>query len=81
LGYKSTGVKTGVSLSWRPSSAISDLTSSSLPNLTIVGWDGSAWVTISIVDEYSIQGEISSLVSGSISSNAQLDLSIYSAFH
>jgi hypothetical protein len=64
----------------RPSSAISDLTSSSLPNLTIVGWDGSAWVTIpSIVDEYSIQ-EISSLVSGSISSNAQLDLSIYSAF-
>jgi hypothetical protein len=78
---KSTGVKTGVSLSWRPSSAISDLTSSSLPNLTIVGWDGSAWVTIpSIVDEYSIQGEISSLVSGSISSDAQLDLSVYSAF-
>jgi hypothetical protein len=78
---KSSGVKAGISLSWRPSSAISDLTSSSLPNLTIVGWNGSAWVTIpSEVDEYSIQGEISSLVSGSISSTAQVDLSVYSAF-
>jgi hypothetical protein len=78
---KSLGVKAGISLSWRPSSAISNLTSSSLTNLTIVGWNGSAWIAIpSMVDEYSIQGEISSLVSGSISSDAQLDLSVYSAF-
>lgn len=77
----SVGVNAGISLSWRSSSAISDLTSSSLPNLTIVGWNGSAWITIpSIVDQYSIQGEISSLVSGSISSNEALDLSTYSAF-
>ncbi|TRX16711.1 T9SS type A sorting domain-containing protein [Flavobacterium franklandianum] len=77
----STGVNASISLSWRPSSAISDLTSSSLPNLTIVGWNGSKWVLIpSIVDDYSIQGEISSLVSGSISSNAAVDLSAYSAF-
>ncbi|TDD95899.1 hypothetical protein [Flavobacterium cellulosilyticum] len=75
------GVKAGISLSWRSSSAISDLTSSSLPNLTIVGWNGSAWVSIpSTVDEYSIQGEISSLISGSISSNVEVDLSAYSAF-
>jgi hypothetical protein len=77
LGYKSTGVKLEF-LVRRPSSAISDLTSSSL-NLTIVGWDGSAWVTIPSIVR-SIQGEISSLVS-TYSSNAQLDLSIYSAFH
>lgn len=78
---KSVGVKSGISLSWRTSSAISELTSSILPKLTIVGWNGSAWVIIpSTVDEYSILGEISSLVSGSISSNAAVDLSAYTAF-
>jgi hypothetical protein len=78
---KSVGVKAGISLSWRSSSAIADLTASSLPNLTIVGWNGSAWVTIpSIIDEYSILGEISTLVSGSISSTAAVDLSAYKAF-
>jgi hypothetical protein len=46
-----------------------------------VGWNGSKWVTIpSIVDEYSIQGNISSLISGSMSSNTEVDSSIYSAF-
>ena len=78
---KSTGANAGISLSWRSSSAISALTSSSLPNLTIVGWNGLAWVRIpSIIDEYSILGEMSSLVSGSISSNTEVDLSAYSAF-
>lgn len=78
---KSSGIKARISLSWRPSSDISYLTSSSLFNLTIVGWNGSAWVAIpSMVDEYSIQGEISSLNLGSISSNVEVDLSAYSAF-
>jgi len=78
---KSNGVNAGISLSWRPSSAISDLTSSSLSNLTIVGWNGSTWVTIpSIVDEHSILGAISDLDSGSISTNAKVDLSAFSAF-
>lgn len=78
---KSVGVKAGISLSWRSSSAISELTSSSLPNLTIVGWNGSVWVIIpSTVDEYSILGEISSLLAGSISSNSAIDLSAYAAF-
>lgn len=77
----SMGVNAGISLTWRSSSDISDLTSSSLANLTIVGWNGSAWVIIpSMVDEYSILGEITSLVSGSISSNTAVDLSAYSAF-
>jgi hypothetical protein len=77
----SLGVNAGISLTWRSSSDISDLTSTSLSNLTIVGWNGSAWVKIpSTVDEYSILGEISSLVSGSISSDAAVDLSAYSAF-
>ncbi|TLP80292.1 hypothetical protein [Maribacter sp. ACAM166] len=76
----SKGINTSISLSWRPSSAISDLTSS-LSNLTIVGWNGSVWVTIpSMVDEYSLLGELSSLNSGSISTNSEVDLSVYSAF-
>ena len=74
-------VNAGISLSWRPSSAISDLTSSSISNLTIVGWNGSKWVLIpSSVDKSSILGNTSSLDFGSISSNAAVDLKAYSAF-
>lgn len=77
----SSGANAAISLSWRSSSNIQGLTSSSLSNLTIVGWNCSKWVTIpSIVDEHSILGDISSLNSGSISSNTEVDLSIYSAF-
>ncbi|TLP80295.1 hypothetical protein [Maribacter sp. ACAM166] len=77
----SKGVKTNISLSWRPSSAITDLTSSSLSNLTIVGWNGSVWVAIpSMIDEYSLLGKLSSLNSGSISTNEEVDLSAYSVF-
>lgn len=77
----STGANAVISLSWRSSSAISDLTSFSLENLTITGWNGSTWLTIpSMVDKTSILGEISSLDSGSISSNLQVDLSIFTAF-
>lgn len=77
----SIGASADISLSWGYSSDISGLTSSSLANLTIIGWDGSAWVIIpSIVDEYSILGEISNLDYGSISSNKKIDLSLYSAF-
>lgn len=78
---KSSGVAAKISLSWRTSSAIADLTSSSLAALTIVGWDGLAWVAIpSTVDENSIVGEESSLDSGSISANKAVDLGVYSAF-
>ncbi|MFV5686507.1 hypothetical protein ACM55I_13795 [Flavobacterium sp. GB2R13] len=78
---KSVGVAAAISLSWRSSSAVSDLTSARLDALTIVGWDGLAWVAIpSIVDKNSILGETSTLVSGSISTNTVVDLSAYSAF-
>ncbi len=77
----SKGAKAGISLSWSSSSDISALTSSSLANLTIVGYNSATWVTIpSIVDEYSILGEISNLGYGSITSNKDIDLSGYSAF-
>lgn len=77
----STGASATISLSWSSSSAISSLTSVSLSNLTIVGWNGSKWVVIpSLVDEYSILGNTSSLASGSISSNETVDLSAYFAF-
>lgn len=78
---KSSGSKAKISLSWGTLSEISTLTSSSLDHLTIVAWNGSAWVIIpSIIDEYSILGELSSLVYGSISSNVEVNLSAYSAF-
>jgi hypothetical protein len=78
---RSIGVAAGIALSWRPSSDVADLTSFSLGALSIVGWNGFAWIVIpSTVDEFSILGEASNLVSGSISSNSALDLNTYSAF-
>ncbi|MFV8464853.1 hypothetical protein [Flavobacterium sp. LB1P62] len=78
---KSAGVNAALSLSWGSSSSISALTKSSISSLTIVGWDGSKWVPIpSTIDVSSLLGEKSSLVSGSISSNTIVDLSLYSAF-
>lgn len=78
---RSAGEGAEISLSWGSSSAISELTSSSLANLTIVGWNGLSWVAIpSIVEEISILGDVSSLDSGSISSNAVVNLKDYSAF-
>jgi hypothetical protein len=76
----SKGTNAKISLSWSSSSAISALTSYSLANLTMIGWNGSKWVVIlSTVDQYSMRGE-SSLTSGSISSNSEVDLSVFSAF-
>lgn len=70
-----------ISLSWRNSSKISNYTSVTLADLTIVGWNGSAWVEIpSKVDTNSILGEISSLESGSITSIPDFNLANYSVF-
>lgn len=78
---RSSGSDATISLSWRLSSAISKLTESALSNLTIVGWNGSSWEQIpSKIDNLSIQGETSSLNSGSISSESIVDLSVYSSF-
>jgi hypothetical protein len=78
---ESTTANATISLSYRPSSAVSDLTSSLLANLTIVGWNEKSWVVIpSALDKYSITGTISSFEYGSISSNKEVDLSVFSAF-
>jgi hypothetical protein len=72
---------TKITLSWKNTSYISDITSATLSNLSIVGWNGLKWVIIpSTVDSESIEGEVSSLNSGSISSNTGLNLFNYSTF-
>lgn len=70
-----------ITLSWKNTSYLSDITSATLSNLTIVGWNGLKWVIIpSTIDSESLEGEVSSLNSGSISSTTGLNLSNYSAF-
>lgn len=70
-----------IELSWRSTSEIAILTSNEIADLTIVGWNGKKWIPIpSYVDSNSIMGEESTLMSGSISSDASIDLSRYSYF-
>ena len=70
-----------LSLTWRKSSVISNFTNADLTELTIVGWNGLAWVEIpSTFDMYSILGENSSLDSGSITTKPNFNLADYSAF-
>lgn len=70
-----------LSLTWRKSSVISNFTNADLTQLTIVGWNGLAWVEIpSTFDMYSILGENSSLDSGSITTKPNFNLADYSAF-
>lgn len=70
-----------ISLSWRPTSNIAKLTSSTLSTLTIVGWDGKKWVNVpSTIDKYSILDKYSDLEYGSISTNSEFDLSNFFAF-
>lgn len=70
-----------ISLTWRKSSVISNFTNADLTELTIVGWNGLAWVEIpSTVDMYSILGENSSIDSGSITTKPNFNLANYSAF-
>jgi hypothetical protein len=70
-----------ISLSWSISSAIPNLTSGSLSNLTIVGWNGSSWIGIpSTIDSNSILGKSSTLDSGSISTSSGISMANYTAF-
>lgn len=78
---KSSGANSRISLTWRATSGIAYLTNGSLSNLTILGWNGSQWVNIaSTVDVTSILGGVSNFTAGSISTNASVALSAYSAF-
>lgn len=70
-----------ISLSWRATSDVTTLTSSVLADLTIAGWNGTAWVQIpSTVDATSFLGAASTLTDGSISTDASVDLNTFSAF-
>ncbi|MEC5166648.1 hypothetical protein RCH18_002395 [Flavobacterium sp. PL11] len=80
--WKVEGVPSKLTLSWRDSSAISNLLfTPSIDFLTIVGYNGSQWVEIpSYYDSTSFLGESSSLQAGSISSLSNVDLSNYQAY-
>ncbi|MEC4049952.1 hypothetical protein OX284_010970 [Flavobacterium sp. SUN046] len=70
-----------ISLSWRSSSDITTLTGSDLSNLTIAAWNGTEWTVIpSTLDTTSFLGGASTLTTGSITSNASVDLNTYSYF-
>ncbi len=76
-----SSIQSLISLSWRSSSNIATLTASTLSNLTIAGWNGTKWVQIpSTVDATSITGGPSTLSTGSISSNTNIDLTTFSSF-
>lgn len=70
-----------ISLSWSILSAIPNLTSGSLSNLTIVGWNGSSWIGIpSTIDSNSILSNSSTMDSGSISTSLGISMANYTAF-
>ena len=70
-----------ITLTWDATSAISTLTSGSLSNLCIVGWDGSKWVKIpSAVDATSLLGGASSLTGGSITTTGALVPNAYTVY-
>jgi hypothetical protein len=71
-----------ISLSWRSGSAISTLTSGSLSSLTIAGWNGSQWVTISSnFDTTNVfDATTTTLTAGSITSSASVDLGTFQYF-
>jgi hypothetical protein len=70
-----------ISLTWDATSAISTLTSSTLANLTIVGWNGTQWVRIpSTVDATSILGTASTITEGSITTDAAITPNTYTVY-
>jgi hypothetical protein len=70
-----------ISLTWNTTSAISTLTSATLANLTIVGWNGTQWVRIpSTVDATSILGAASTYTEGSITTDAAITPNTYTVY-
>lgn len=78
---KSTSASSVVTLTWNSNSDIATLTGSDLTSLSILGWNGTSWVEIpSTVDSTSILGGASSLIAGSITTDAAVNLSSFQAF-
>jgi len=72
---------TNLTLTWNAGSGVGALTGNTLSQLAIVGWDGSKWVNIpSTVDATSVLGGSSSLVAGSITTNAGITPDTYTAY-
>jgi hypothetical protein len=72
---------TPITLTWDASSNVPTITVASLPSLTIVGWNGTAWVKIpSTVDPISIEGGASTLTGGSITTDAPIVPNTYLAY-
>lgn len=75
------GANSQITLSWRSSSDATTITNADLANLIIVGFNGVEWIEIpSTVDTTSFLGGASSLTAGSISSNINVNLSLYNGF-
>lgn len=80
---KGTTGNAAISLTWSNSniSEFNSFLSANLAELTIVAWDGSKWVVIpSTIDATSVLGGTSSATSGSITSNASVNLGTYRYF-
>jgi hypothetical protein len=74
---------TKITLTWNATSDVAALTGSSLPSLSIVGWNAttSRWEKVpSTVDEISLLGTTSSLTSGSITSVQTVIPDTYKAY-
>lgn len=70
-----------ITLTWRSSSDIANLTAGSLNNLVIIGWNGTQWANItSTIDATSILGTTSTFGEGSITTNSIVPLNLFSAF-
>lgn len=70
-----------ITLTWDVNSAIGTLTSNTLSNLSIVGWDGTKWVKIpSTVDGTALVGGSSSLTAGSITTDATIVPNTYNVY-
>ncbi len=70
-----------ITLTWDTNSAVGTLTSNTLSNLSIVGWDGTKWVKIpSTVDTAALLGGSSSLTSGSITTDATIVPDTYNVY-
>ena len=72
---------TSITLTWDANSNVATLTGSTLPFLTIVGWDGAKWVRIpSTVDATSVLGGASTITDGSITTTASIVPNTYLAY-
>jgi hypothetical protein len=70
-----------ITLTWDANSAVGTLTSNTLSNLSIVGWDGTKWVKIpSTVDGTALLGGSSSLTAGSITTDATIVPNTYNVY-